>query len=409
MQQKNNPAAAQPWVRRRHGIIRNILAPGVILYTWLRTGIRAERFAEQGDRAYLILYNHQTPFDQWYVGMSFKGAVYYLATEDIFSSGWLAKVLVWLQAPIPIKKQTTDINALKTMMKVAKEGGSIGIAPEGNRTYSGKTEYMAPSIARLARKLRLPIVLYRIEGGYGVLPRWSDKSRRGKLRSGVFRVIEPEEYKSMTDEELFAAIRDGLTVNEANDRERYTSRRKAEYLERAVYVCPYCGLSTFESSGNEVCCRSCGRKVRYGEDKRLTGVGFDLPFTYFNDWYEYQKSFVRSLDLEQYREKPMFTDTAGMWEVIPYKKKNLLRKEAHLTLSGDGIRIDEGSSDGLFLPFDEITAAAVMGHNKLNIYHGDRLYQFKGSKRFNALKYVNIYYHYENIRKGDTDGEFLGL
>jgi hypothetical protein len=47
-------------------------------------------------------------------------------------------------------------------LRVAREGGTIALAPEGNRTYSGKTEYMNPAIAALARKLALPIALYSV-------------------------------------------------------------------------------------------------------------------------------------------------------------------------------------------------------------------------------------------------------
>ena len=60
-------------------------------------------------------------------------------------------------------------------------------------------------------------------------------------------------------------------------------------------------------------------------------------------------------------------------------------------------------------PFDEVTAVSVLGRNKLNIYHNKKVYQLKSGKRFNALKYVNIYYRYKNVSKGDTDGKFLGL
>ena len=52
---------------------------------------------------------------------------------------------------------------------------------------------------------------------------------------------------------------------------------------------------------------------------------------------------------------------------------------------------------------------AVLGRNKLNLYHGDKLYQVKGDKRFNALKYVHIYHRYKNIRKGEEHVKFLGL
>ena len=60
-------------------------------------------------------------------------------------------------------------------------------------------------------------------------------------------------------------------------------------------------------------------------------------------------------------------------------------------------------------PFEEISAVSVLGRNKLNIYFDKHVYQVKSDKRFNALKYVNMYYHYKNISKGDTNEQFLGL
>ena len=151
------------WIRYRHRVVRNIAYAVLYPYSKWKYGIKVERFREQEDRGYLILLNHQTPFDQFFVGMAFRGAVYYLATEDIFSNGWISSLIRWLVAPIPIKKQTTDLAAVMNCIRIAREGGTIAIAPEGNRTYSGKTEYMSPTIASLARKMGLPIALYRID------------------------------------------------------------------------------------------------------------------------------------------------------------------------------------------------------------------------------------------------------
>ena len=104
-----------------------------------KTGVQADRFAEQGEGPYLVLYNHQTPYDQFFLMMSFRGPVYYVATEDLFSNGLPSYLLMWSVAPIPIIKHSSDRTAILLMFKVAQEGGTIVIAPEGNRTYSGKT------------------------------------------------------------------------------------------------------------------------------------------------------------------------------------------------------------------------------------------------------------------------------
>ena len=205
-QKKKKRKKNQKWMKFRHRVVTELARAILKPITILMFGVKVEKFKEQGERPYLILMNHQTTFDQFFVGMSFKGPLYYVATEDIFSNGFVSSLIRYLVAPIPIKKQTTDVAAVINCIKVAKEGGSIAIAPEGNRTYSGKTEYISPTIAALARKIKLPIALYRIEGGYGVQPRWSDKNRKGKMRSYVSKVIEPEEYAVMSNEELFSLI-----------------------------------------------------------------------------------------------------------------------------------------------------------------------------------------------------------
>ncbi|MBR3962883.1 MAG: 1-acyl-sn-glycerol-3-phosphate acyltransferase [Oscillospiraceae bacterium] len=402
-------AKRKKWIKPRHRIIQAIAKAVLWPVCRIKYGIKIEKFKEQEDRPYLILYNHQTAFDQFFMGISFKGPIYYVATEDIFSMGFVSDLLRFAVNPIPIKKQTTDVGAVMNCLRVAKEGGTICLAPEGNRTYSGKTEYINPAIVPLAKKLKLPIALYRIEGGYGVQPRWSDRIRKGKMRSYVSEVIKPEEFSAMTDEELAERINKGLFVDEEKADAVFESDFKAEYMERAVYVCPFCGLSEFESHGNEAFCKTCGKTVTYGEDKRITGKGFDFPFEFFGQWYDCQKDFVNGLDLNEYTEKPLFCDDITVKEVIIRKNKKMLRESAKSSLYGNRIVVDEGTEKEWILPFSELSAVSVLGKNKLNVYSGSEVFQITGSKRFNALKYVNIYYRWKNIKEGNIDGKFLGL
>jgi len=397
------------WMKPRHRVVTALLRPILYPIVCLRYHIRIQRFREQGKRNYLILMNHQTPFDQFFVASAFRGPVYYLATEDIFSLGWVSRLIQYLVEPIPIKKQTTDLKAVMNCLKVAREGGTVALAPEGNRTYSGRTEYMKSSIVAMAKKMKLPIALFRIEGGYGIQPRWSDVIRKGKMRAYVSEVIEPETYKNMTDDELFEVIRTGLFVDEAKVDGEYRHKKLAEYVERAVYVCPFCGLAEFESQGDIVECKSCGRKIRYLSTKELKGEGFDFPFPFMGQWYDYQKDFVNSLDLTQMTGEPLFRDKGQLSEVILYKHKELLYKEVDIALYGNRVLIEAPDGTRIDMPFEKMAASAVLGRNKLNIYFGEHVYQIYGGKRFNAMKYVNFFHRYQNICKGEEDGEFLGL
>jgi len=106
--------------------------------------------------------------------------------------------------------------------------------------------------------------------------------------------------------------------------------------------------------------------------------------------------------------RSVFANSNEALQVIVYKHKNVLRDQAQIALYSDRVVLDEGTEKELILPFAQMYAAAVLGRNKLNLYHNDRIYQFKGSPRFNALKYVNIYHRSRNLAREDGSN-FLGL
>ena len=391
------------WVRFRHRVVVPVVHLFFGPYVRWKYHIHIERFREDGKRPYLILMNHQTGFDQFFVGMSFRQPVYYVATEDIFSLGWPSPQQRRLVAPIPIKKQTTDIQAVKNCIKVAREGGSICVAPEGNRTFHGRTVYMNPSIASLAKKLALPIAFFRLEGGYGIQPRWSDVVRGGTMKSYVSRVMEPEEFENMTKDQLAQVIQQELFVDEATVMGEYPHPKNAEFLERAMYVCPWCGLTTFESSGDIIRCTKCGRSIRHLPTKELEGVGFDFPHRFVADWYDWQNDYIRNTDLSALSDAPVYEETVQLSRVHVYKYKELLKKSVTVRLYGDRITLD----DRVF-PFETLGAVVVLGKNKVNLYTEKEILQLKGSKRFNALKYVNFFHKYKN-KAGNKHGQFLGL
>ena len=318
--------------------------------------------------------------------------------------GWLSDVIRWIANPIPIKKQVTDIKAVMSCMRVAREGGSIAIFPEGNRTFSGKTVYMNPAIGGLAKKLGLPIAFFKIEGGYGVQPRWSDVRRKGRMKAYVSCVLEPEEYKSLSNEELYQRICKELYQNEANSQGTFVHKKSAEYIERVLYVCPHCGITHFESNGETFRCTSCGRSAKYLPSKEISG---DFPFRYMLDWYEYQEDYINQLDTAELTQAPLIKDTCSLYSVELYKGKRCLGEHVELALYGDRIEVS-GDFRETF-PFADVETITILGKNKLDIYYHDMVYQIQSDKRFNALKYLNLYHRYKNLTTEVENGSFLGL
>lgn len=397
------------WVKRRHkyatAFVRIFLGP----FTAMRYRVKVIKFKEADNRQFLVLFNHQTAFDQFFLGMAFKNAIYYLASEDIFSIGFISKVLRYLTGPIPIKKQMTDLQALKNCLTVAKEGGTIAIAPEGQRTYSGETTYINPAIGAMAKKLKLPIAIFMIDGGYGVQPRWSNVVRRGRMKAGVTRVIEPEEYENLSKEELAELIKKEMSHSEACYDGEYRHKKLAEHLERVFYYCPDCGLSVFESKNDIISCKSCGNKIRYGIDKRLSGVDKPFPYEYVLDWYKAQEKHLNSVDITRFTQEPVFTDTVNFLRVVINKRKEVIKKGVKIALYGNRIELTGEDEFKDVFSFDNIRGVTVVGNNKSNLYRDGDVYQIKGGKDLNALKYVHFYHRYKNLSEGNADVEFLGL
>ncbi|MCK5827520.1 1-acyl-sn-glycerol-3-phosphate acyltransferase, partial [Candidatus Bipolaricaulota bacterium] len=74
---------------------------------------------------------------------------------------WDKKLLGWVLdqwEAIPIKRGESDISALRTSLKVLKDGGILGIAPEGTRSGDGQLGRGNPGVTILALKSGCPIV-----------------------------------------------------------------------------------------------------------------------------------------------------------------------------------------------------------------------------------------------------------
>ncbi len=405
---QNKNKKKKKWIRVRHRVLRNLAYAVLYPYMRARYHVRIERYKQDTKGQYLILFNHQTGMDQFIVGSAFKQTVYYLASEDLFSNGAISRLLEWAVAPIPIKKQATDARAVLNCMRVAKEGGTIALSPEGNRTFSGKTEYIKPAVVALVKALKMPLALYRIEGGYGVHPRWSDTVRKGEIHAYVSKVVQPEEYLAMTDDELMTLIAEELYVDDcASARPFETNKSSAEYLERAYYVCPTCGLTEYKSFGKFFQCQKCGQKIAYHSPQRLEAEG-EYPFQTIKELYDHQSDFINRLPLNEMGDTLLYSDMVCLSEVRLYERKQILCENARVELRADRI-VAQTDAERLEFSFQDLSTVTVLGKNKLNLYYGDKLYQFKGDKRFNAVKYVQLCYRAKNLQKGDIYGKFLGL
>ena len=124
-----------------------------------------------------------TTWDPLLLAMSFPDKpIRFVASEHIFRHGLVSRLLTWLVAPIPRKKAASGADTVMASLRALKAGDSVCIFAEGDASWDGLTHPVFPATGKLARMAGVPLVTYRLEGGYLSLPRWSKKLRRGKMR-----------------------------------------------------------------------------------------------------------------------------------------------------------------------------------------------------------------------------------
>ena len=213
----------------------------------------------------IFLSNHQSNWDAIYMElMFFWRVIHVLAHDELFQNRLFAFIAGKLLGAIKRGQGQNDLSAIKTLVKLRNLGKNIAIYPEGDISPFGRLLPVDDGIAKLVQKLKMPLVLMRINGAYLRAPRWGKRLRKSRITYNVVRVISVEEAQSMSVKELHNAIISAINYDEmeyVKEKKRKVSRvtRRANYLERCLFYCPNCGaLHTLKTFNNQIKCRICG-------------------------------------------------------------------------------------------------------------------------------------------------------
>ena len=304
---------------------------------------------------------------------------------DIFNIPVASGLLKHLVAPIPISKSSLDMQAIRDCLRVLKEGGAVGIFPEGNRTLTGAQWEMTDSVAKFVKLSKVPLVLYNIEGGYGSDPRWGVSKRKGKMRGYVKLVLRPNEYKDMPNGELFKLICNNLSVYDVASGQSFASKRRAEKIERVLYMCPNCGaISTIKSHKSHFNCESCNKQWQFGENLHIRG---DDKFNEILEWYDWEKK--RLIDAVRNDGVVLFDENIRLFESIRFKRKRKLDGDRVKT-DVNGITVFSSKNSKTFY-WRDIEGLAIVQRDRVDFYCEGKTYQIRGDKRFCSLKYLDLY------------------
>lgn len=106
----------------------------------------------------IIIGNHYSVLDVVYPCLLTDRPIHFMAKHELWKGGLMKKFVIKCEC-IPVKRDGSDVQAIKDAMRYLKNDGVVNIYPEGtrNRSYADLLPFHAGAAA-LSIKLQVPIV-----------------------------------------------------------------------------------------------------------------------------------------------------------------------------------------------------------------------------------------------------------
>ena len=246
---------------------------------------------------YLLLANHNALMDVDILNLAtFPHRVNYVIAIDGFIG---REKLLRNVGGICKRKFTNDLNLIKHLRTVKNNGDIVQIFAEARYSLCGTNAIIPESVAKLAKFLKIPVVMLKMHGHHINSPFWNLHNRKIKgIEAEMECLMNATEVDSLLLEEVNRRIQEAYVYDdykwqkEKGVEVKYKGR--AEGLHKVLYQCPHCHTEyEMDSKDNILFCKHCGKKWEYttlGELKALEG---ETEFSHIPDWYEWERENVR--------------------------------------------------------------------------------------------------------------------
>ncbi|MGA8654613.1 MAG: lysophospholipid acyltransferase family protein [Chthoniobacterales bacterium] len=164
-----------------------------------------ENLIEEGPA--IVASNHQSYLDPPMIGCVHRRELYYLARSTLFDQRILGWVLRHVNV-IPVDRERGDIAAIKTIIRLIKDGRRMIIFPEGTRSTNGQLQQARSGLGMVIAKTFAPVVPVRVFGTFEALP------KTGRLKLLPVSIVVgkplrfPERDIASRDRELYQKLSD---------------------------------------------------------------------------------------------------------------------------------------------------------------------------------------------------------
>jgi len=217
----------------------------------------------------LMVSNHLSYFDFMFAHYAHPRPMIVPVTAEVFRKP-LQRAFLRLMGGVPKRRYCSDPAAARAIRDELAAGGIVGIAVEGERSWTGEMGRLPPGVARNISRMGCPIAPGAMVGSYRLWPRWAggaNKKVAVTIRIGMpFRLAEeidgfvPGDPAQAAEVERVIVEHISALCDPAElsvDLTTFPSVRP----ELTLWRCPVCGAEErLAMEGPQLICAACGAR-----------------------------------------------------------------------------------------------------------------------------------------------------
>lgn len=315
------------------------LRPLTFLLSWpdtVRHRSRIRRVGVEGLKPpYLLLCNHNAFLD---FKVATRAIFPHRANYVVAIDGFIGREALLRDVGCICKRKfTQDLNLVRQLRQVVRNGDVAMIYPEARYSLCGTTAVLPASLGKLCKLLGVPVVTLICHGHHINSPFWNLTDRGvAPVEAEMTLLYTPQQLAETPAEEINRRLVEAFRYDDyAWQKERgirVTYPGRAEGLHKVLYQCPACGGEfAMASQGTKLFCTACGKHWTLSELGELSADEGETEFSHIPDWYEWERANVR-------REVEEGRYSSG---ALPVTVDSLPNAERFIRL-GEGVMVHDG-------------------------------------------------------------------
>ena len=178
------------------------------------------------------------------------------------------------------RKYVDDINLIRNIKySLFQLKNTFVLFPEARYSLDGCTSYIPPSLGKLIKLMKVPVVMLKIHGNFITCPQWNKINKKTYVEAKMYPLLSTHDISHKSLDEINQLIKEHFAYDDftwqLENHIEINHPKRAEGLHALLYQCPHCKMEfRMDSKGTSIWCNSCHKKWEmntYGELKADQG------------------------------------------------------------------------------------------------------------------------------------------